>query len=74
MHSKQAFAQIVKLTKSDNERVSLSACQEVLNRAYGKPEQSVSIDSQPVREIAELSDAELMAIVRGHGDEGPQVH
>lgn len=39
-HSRSAFERVVALTESEDERVSLAACQEVLNRAYGKPPQA----------------------------------
>lgn len=43
-HSPRAFARIVELVESDDERVALAAAQEVLNRAYGKPRQEVGIE------------------------------
>lgn len=39
-HSRAAFEKVVRLVDSEDERVSLAACQEVLNRAYGKPPQA----------------------------------
>jgi len=36
-----AFARIVALTKSDDERVALAASQEICNRAWGKPTERV---------------------------------
>lgn len=38
----QAFRRIVELMASSDERISLAASQEVLNRAYGKPAQAVT--------------------------------
>lgn len=38
-YGKAAFERIVAMTKSADERVALNACQEVLNRAYGKAPQ-----------------------------------
>ena len=41
-HGPAAFARIVELSKSSDERISLAASQEILNCAYGKPTQAVS--------------------------------
>lgn len=43
-HAPGAFNRIIDLTASENEKVALAACQEVLNRAYGKPEQSHKLE------------------------------
>lgn len=40
-HSPEAFSRILDLMRSENSRVALAASQEVLNRAWGKPETSV---------------------------------
>lgn len=37
-HSSEAFSRILELMRSDNARVALAAAQEVMNRAWGKPE------------------------------------
>jgi hypothetical protein len=71
----RAFRRVVKLLDSDDERVAFVACQEVLNRAYGKPSQQVEVRRQ---ELSDLSDAELEAIlVRGlseaAGHSGPLI-
>jgi hypothetical protein len=39
-----AFARVVALVNSPDERVALAASQEILNRAYGKPLQQVNSD------------------------------
>jgi hypothetical protein len=39
-----AFARVVALVDSADERTALAASQEILNRAYGKPMQSVQAD------------------------------
>jgi hypothetical protein len=39
-----AFARVVALANSPDERVALAASQEILNRAYGKPLQQVNSD------------------------------
>lgn len=41
-HAPEAFLKICELMKSKDERIALAACQEVLNRAYGKPAQAVT--------------------------------
>ena len=41
-HGEAAFRHVVKLMGDADPRVSLAAAQEVLNRAYGKPAQSVT--------------------------------
>jgi hypothetical protein len=39
-----AFARVVALMNSDDERIALAASQEILNRAYGKPVMQVQSD------------------------------
>jgi hypothetical protein len=39
-----AFARVVALVNSDDERIALAASQEILNRAYGKPVMQVNSD------------------------------
>jgi len=43
-HGPEAFERIVDLSRSKDERISLVACQEILNRAYGKPEQAHKLE------------------------------
>lgn len=40
----EVFQRVIALTRSEDERVALAACQEVLNRAYGKPEQAHKVE------------------------------
>lgn len=40
--SREAFERIAALMTSEDLRISLAACQEVLNRAYGKPAQTIA--------------------------------
>jgi hypothetical protein len=47
----------------------VSAAIALLDRGWGKPEQSLEITNQ--RDIREYSDAELLAIVAGSSDGGP---
>lgn len=41
-HGPDALKRIVKLMNSPDERVGLAACQEIMNRAYGKPRQELT--------------------------------
>lgn len=41
-HGEDAFRRVLALMKSNDHRISLTAAQEVLNRAYGKPPQTMS--------------------------------
>lgn len=61
--SSDAFKRIVELSQSDDERVAFVACQEILNRAYGKPTQAVEVHD--VRDIIDLTNDELAAIASG---------
>lgn len=42
----EVFRRVIALTRSEDERVALAACQEVLNRAYGKPEQAHKVEAE----------------------------
>ena len=77
-HGKEAFTKVLELLKSEDPRVAFSAAQEVLNRGYGKPAQSVDVKIEP-KELADLTDAELAGIATGSSlgtseeEDGPQV-
>lgn len=58
--SPDAFRRILELAQSDDERVAFVACQEILNRAYGKPTQALQV--QDVRDVIDLTNDELAAI------------
>lgn len=45
-HGPTALARLVELMKSENERVAVVAAQAVLDRAYGKPPQSLQVDGE----------------------------
>jgi hypothetical protein len=47
-HSVEAVRRIVELIGSDDERVSLAACQYLLDRGYGKPKESVVLEEKSV--------------------------
>lgn len=40
-HGEKAFQRVLELMECDDPRIAFNAAQEVLNRAYGKPTQSV---------------------------------
>ena len=47
----EAFKKIAELMDSENERVALAACQEILNRAYGKPEQAHKLEGDGLKPV-----------------------
>jgi hypothetical protein len=65
-HGKEAFQKIVEMMRSDDPKVAFPAAQEVLNRGYGRPNQSMDVKIDP-KELADLTDAELASIAAGRG-------
>lgn len=63
-HGAEAFKKVLDLLKSDDERVSFAAAQEVLNRAYGKPTQTIDMTIEK-RDVSDYTDAELVALLEG---------
>lgn len=63
--SPQAIARLVEWMASDDPSASVRACQAILDRAYGKPAQSVEHSGRVTHDVASLSDAELAAIIAG---------
>ena len=59
-----ALQRIFKLMNSKNERVALLACQEVLNRGYGKPYQAVGVEGDGVAPITYV----VTGVIRGPSD------
>jgi hypothetical protein len=45
-HSAEAIARIVELTRSEDGRVSLAACQYIVDRGYGKPKELVVLEDK----------------------------
>ncbi len=45
-HGRADLERLVELMKSENERVAVIAAQAVLDRAYGKPPQSLQVDGE----------------------------
>ena len=60
-HTPEAIAELVRLaTKARREEVRLRAIEVLLDRGYGKPNQSVQIDAVFLeKKLNQLSDAEL---------------
>jgi hypothetical protein len=56
-----AFARIVALVNSDDERIALAASQEILNRAYGRPVMQVNSDVRRV-DLSSVWAATMQAI------------
>ena len=56
-----AFARVVALANSPDERVALAASQEILNRAYGKPVMQVNSDVRKV-DVGQLWLAGMQAL------------
>ena len=42
----EAFQRVIELTQSKDERIALAACKEVLDRAYGRPEQAHKLEGE----------------------------
>ncbi|MDR1043734.1 MAG: hypothetical protein LBP33_01260 [Candidatus Adiutrix sp.] len=45
-HGPEALERLLLLMRSENERIALAACQEMLNRAYGRPEPSHKFEGE----------------------------
>lgn len=77
-YSRRAFTKLAKLLKeSEDEKVQLAAAREILDRAYGRPQQSQEItgaEGQPLMPPAEIDDAEvarrLAFVLRRGGADG----
>jgi hypothetical protein len=59
--------------RSDNPKASVSACNAILDRAFGKPAQAVEHKGTVTHDISSFTDAELAAIIATEdgGDRGP---
>lgn len=64
-----AFAKVVALSNSKDERVALAASQEILNRAFGKPLTSVQSDVRKL-DMAKLWAMSLEAMSKGEAGTG----
>lgn len=63
-HGAEAFKKVLELLRSEDERVAFAAAQEVLNRGYGKPTQTIDMTIEK-RDVSDYSDAELVAMLEG---------
>lgn len=63
-HGEEAFRRVLELMRSEDERVALTASQEVLNRAYGKPTQHIETKRTQVTELPDDELARLLGTVR----------
>ena len=45
-HGPEAIARLITLTRSDNEAVALRAAEAILDRAYGRPPQAVTVQEK----------------------------
>jgi hypothetical protein len=61
-HAGKAMRTLIKLIDSTDDKVALAAANAVLDRALGKPKQAVDVNQH--RDMADFSDAELLAIAR----------
>ncbi len=72
LHGDELVAALLKLTKSDDERVRLGAIQAALDRGYGKPTQAVDLAvHEPITKIEHVIVNPLPGseLVRGVRDE-----
>lgn len=56
-HSKRAIQRLVELMESENEKVAALAANSVLDRAFGKPAQSLSVGGEgggPVQAVLQI--------------------
>lgn len=53
-HTEFAFKKIVSLMDCEDPRVVLAACQEVLNRAWGKPAQAITVTKDVVHYVVKV--------------------
>lgn len=63
-NSLDALACLVKLMSSDDERVAIIAANSVLDRAFGKPKEQKTDDSQQVRPNLSALSPEMVAQLR----------
>lgn len=73
-HGDRALEVLVEALDDADSRVRIAAAKEILDRGYGKSALTVEVPAP--RRVTELSDAELMVIASGVGEEQdlPPVH
>ena len=62
-HSMEAIETLVRIMRSGKPAEALAASNAILDRAFGRPKQTV--DARVSRDIRELSDEELIAVITG---------
>jgi erythromycin esterase-like protein len=70
-YTKEAVTKLVEWMRSENPKASVSACQALLDRGFGKPAQSVDMkitDDRPDRDSILASLADLHARLAGRSD------
>lgn len=67
-HAGKALQRLVELMDSEDERVALAAAERVLDRAVGRPRQTVANEVTRKRDVADIDDAELAAIATGSSE------
>jgi len=60
-NSEKALRKLIKLMDSDKDQVALAAAQAVLDRAMGKPKQSMDVNANR-KNAADYNESELLAI------------
>lgn len=63
--SPMAIERLTYWMMSNDPSASVRACQIILDRAWGRPAQTVAHSGHIGRGVSELTDAELMAIIEG---------
>ena len=65
-HGPAVIAELARIAKhSDNERTRVAAAQELLDRGYGRPHQSIEVDKHITHHATEMTEAELERIAAG---------
>lgn len=61
-HGYEAIKRLADLIHDDDKRVSVAACQALLDRAYGKPSQAIAVAGDPNNSTPIPSRIELVAM------------
>ena len=63
-YTTKAFRRVLELMASPNDRVAIIACQEILNRGWGRPQQAVAMDEDGVARATIV----VTGVIRGPSD------
>lgn len=70
-YSAQALEVLVNVaTTGESEAAKVAAANAILDRAHGKPKQSVDVDATVAKRIIDMTEEELLAIAAGSGAGG----